>query len=190
MKIITDILNEAQVMVDTDDPQARQKFEKAKRAAQTPGTGDDKMIARTQMKELQKQLQGAMGNERKRIVASIQALKDKIAGRNQPNPEQQQECEIVYIDVMDNILNEAAIRQFKRVGNEIKKRYRCLSGPRQGKLVAHPSGCAGRKDPKKVRNGRKVMRSKKGVIQRKSAISKRKSMSRLVTKMNKRLSGN
>lgn len=86
-------------------------------------------------------------------------------------------------------ITEAAIRQFKRVGGEIKKRYRCLSGPKAGKLVATPNACATRKQPKKVRQGRKVMRAKKGVIKRKSAISKRKQISRMVTRMNRRLAG-
>lgn len=97
--------------------------------------------------------------------------------------------EEVYTDGDGNILNEAAIRQYKRVGQEIKKRYRCLSGPKSGKLVAAPSNCATRKDPKKVRQGRKVMRSKKGTIKRKSRISKRKQLSKMVKRMNQRLAG-
>ena len=87
------------------------------------------------------------------------------------------------------ILEEGAKRQFKRVGNQVEKRYRCTSGPRKNKLVVEPGKCATRKDPKKVRQGRKIMRSKKGTIQRKSAISKRKAISQLVSKMNKRLAG-
>jgi hypothetical protein len=99
------------------------------------------------------------------------------------------ECEEVWVDEEGNILEEAAKRQFKRVGNEIKKRYRCIGGPKKGKLVATPGACATRKDPKKVRQGRKVMRSKKGTIKRKAGVTKRKSISRLVAKMNRRLSG-
>lgn len=99
------------------------------------------------------------------------------------------ECEEVWIDEDGNILEEAAKRQFKRVGNEIKKRYRCIGGPKSGKLVSQPGKCAQRKEPKKVRQGRKVMRSKKGTIKRKAGITKRKAISRLVTKMNRRLSG-
>lgn len=97
--------------------------------------------------------------------------------------------EAVMVDEDNNILTEAAVRQFKRYGNTLKRKYRCLSGPKKGKLVSHPGDCAQRKEPKKVRNGRKVMRSKKGIINRKSKVAKRKAMSRLVSKMNKRLSG-
>ena len=86
-------------------------------------------------------------------------------------------------------LDESSIRQWKRMGTRLVKKYRCLAGPKKGKLVAQPNGCATRKDPKKVRHGRKVMRSKRGTIARKSKISKRKSMSRVVTNMNKKLMG-
>lgn len=98
-------------------------------------------------------------------------------------------CEVVYVDEDDNILSEAAIRQWKRMGQNIVKKYRCLAGPKAGKLVAKPGGCATRKEPKKVRHGRKVMRSKKGIIARKSRIAKRTSFSKMVKKMNARLMG-
>lgn len=86
-------------------------------------------------------------------------------------------------------VDEAAIRQYKRVGQAIKKRYRCMSGPKAGKLVATPGACATRKDPRRVRHGRKVMRSKKGIIKRKTRVAKRKALSKIVAKMNKRLAG-
>ena len=98
-------------------------------------------------------------------------------------------CEIVSMDEEGNILSEAAVRQFKRFGTVIKRQYRCTSGPKKGRIVAKPSACGQRKDPKKVRHGKKVARLKKGVRIRKSTIAKRKSVSRMVTKMNKRLSG-
>lgn len=97
--------------------------------------------------------------------------------------------ELVYVDENDNVLSEGAIRQYKKVGNTLKQKYRCLSGKKKGKLVSHPGHCGIRKDPKNIRKGRKVMRSKKGLIKRKSQISKRKSMSKLVTRLNKKLSG-
>jgi hypothetical protein len=97
-------------------------------------------------------------------------------------------------DILDsgiiNSITEATIRQFKKVNNEIKMRYRCLSGPKKGKIVTHPSKCGCRKDPKKVRRGKKIMRTKKQVIIRKSKIGKRKTISKLISRINKRLSGN
>jgi hypothetical protein len=98
-------------------------------------------------------------------------------------------CEEVWVDEDGSILTEAAKRQFKRVGSEIRRKYRCVGGPKSGKLVSEPGKCAQRKDPRKVRQGRKVMRAKKGTIKRKAGITKRKAISQLVAKMNKRLSG-
>ena len=97
--------------------------------------------------------------------------------------------EDVYTDSIGNILSEAAVRQFKREGKNIIRRYRCTTGPKKGKMVSHPGDCSKRKDPKKVRQGRKVMRSKKNTIARKSAITKRTSISKIVAKMNARIMG-
>lgn len=99
------------------------------------------------------------------------------------------ELEIVYVDESDHVLTEAAVRQWKRMGKTVVRKYRCISGAKAGKLVSDPSGCATRRDPKKVRHGRKTMRSKKGVIARKSKVSKRTSFSKMVAKMNSRLMG-
>ena len=101
------------------------------------------------------------------------------------------ECELeeVWVDENDEILSEAAVRQWKKSGAKMLKKYRCLAGPKKGRMVSKPGDCAVRKDPAKVRHGRKVMRSKKGVISRKTKISKRKSISKILTKLNARLMG-
>ena len=101
------------------------------------------------------------------------------------------ECELeeVYVDENDEILSEAAIRQWKRRGARMVKKYRCLSGAKKNRLVSKPGDCAVRKDPKRVRLGRKIMRQKKGVIKRKSQIAKRKSISKILQKLNARLMG-
>ena len=102
----------------------------------------------------------------------------------------QPECyEEVWVDDDGNILNEAAVRMFKRIGKEIHRRYRCTTGPKKGRPVSDPKLCATRKDPKKKRHGRKVARTRKGIRIRKSAITKRTAMSRMVRRMNQRLSG-
>lgn len=99
------------------------------------------------------------------------------------------DCEIVYVNEDDKVLNEAARRAYKRVGGEIRKMYRCTTGAKKGKLVSDPKICVQRKDPKKKRQGKKVMREKKGIIQRKSKQRKRQAISKLVRRMNARLSG-
>lgn len=98
-------------------------------------------------------------------------------------------CEEVYLDEFDNVLSEAAIRQFKRNNKQMTKKFRCTAGPKSGRLVSDPSDCTKRKDPKKVRQGKKTMRAKKGTIKRKSLITKKTSISKLVTKLNARLMG-
>ena len=101
------------------------------------------------------------------------------------------ECilEEVYVDDNDEVLTEAAVRQWKRNGQKLVKKYRCLAGPKKNRMVNKPGDCATRKDPKKVRHGRKTMRTKKGTIMRKSKISKRKSISKILSKLNARLMG-
>jgi len=101
------------------------------------------------------------------------------------------ECilEEVFVDENNKVLSEAAVRQWKKSGNKMVKKYRCLAGAKKNRLVSKPGDCATRKDPKKVRQGRKIMRTKKGVISRKSKISKRKSISKILSKLNARLMG-
>ena len=101
------------------------------------------------------------------------------------------ECvmEEVFVDENNEVLSESAVRQWKKQGNKMVKKYRCLAGPKKNRLVSKPGDCATRKDPKKVRMGRKIMRTKKGVISRKSKISKRKSISKILSKLNARLMG-
>ncbi len=99
------------------------------------------------------------------------------------------DCECVMVDEDDNILDEAARRQWKKTKTGRVMKYRCTTGPKKGRLVSKPGGCATRKDPKRKRIGKKVMRSKKGIIARKSAISKRKGISKMLKKLNARLMG-
>ena len=100
-----------------------------------------------------------------------------------------EDCECVYVDEDDNILSEAAVRQWKRMGTKMVKKFRCMGGIKAGKLVSDPSKCVTKKDPRKVRHGRKVMRTKKGIIRRKTKVTKKKALSKLVAKMNMRLMG-
>lgn len=94
------------------------------------------------------------------------------------------------IDIVpDDEITEGVKRQYKNVGGVMKKRFRCSGGKKKGKLVSKASLCFQRKDPKKVRRGRKLMRIKKAVITRKSKVTKRRQISKLVARMNKRLSG-
>ncbi len=99
------------------------------------------------------------------------------------------DCELVWVDEDDNVLDEGAVRQWKRQGQKRVIKYRCMSGPKKGRLVSKPGSCGIRKDPKRKKLGRKVMRAKKGTIQRKSKISKRTGISKMLRKLNARLMG-
>jgi hypothetical protein len=97
--------------------------------------------------------------------------------------------ERIYVDDEGNIIEEAAIRQLKRYGSVIKKQYRCTSGPKKGKIVASSQACGRRKEPKRVRLGRKSARLKKGLRVLKTRIRKRQQTSKMVSRVNRRLAG-
>lgn len=80
-------------------------------------------------------------------------------------------------------------RQFKRYGNKFDRQYRCMSGPRKGRLVKSPQKCGMRKDPKQVRAGKKSSRIRKGERVRKTILAKRRAPSRTVQRLNKRMRG-
>jgi len=96
------------------------------------------------------------------------------------------DCECVMVDEDGNILDEGAVRQWKKTKTGKVMKYRCKSGPKKGRLVSKPGGCATRKDPKLKARGKKIMRSKKNVINRKSKISKRKGIRKKLSKLNAR----
>ena len=80
-------------------------------------------------------------------------------------------------------------RQFKRYGNTFKRQFRCMSGPRKGRLVVNPMKCGMRKNPKQVRAGKKSSRVRKGERVRKTKLAKRRTPSKMVQRLNKRLRG-
>lgn len=81
-------------------------------------------------------------------------------------------------------LDEGAQRAFRRVGNNISQYYRCTSGPKKGKLASDPSKCGQRKDPAKVRHGRRVAQKKGAVRVRKTIAKKKTTISKRVSKLN------
>jgi hypothetical protein len=95
------------------------------------------------------------------------------------------------VDILPEIeLDESAIRQFKRFGNEIKRYFKCTSGPKAGSYASSPSACGKRKDPRKVKHGKKVARSQKSNRVRKTMIRKRSAASKMLKRMNQRLASN
>ena len=87
------------------------------------------------------------------------------------------------------LINEKVQRQFRRYGDTFKRQYRCTTGDKAGRMVTSPEKCGIRKDPKKVRQGKKASRVKKGQRIRKSLFTKRKTQSKRLSRLNKRLRG-
>lgn len=83
-------------------------------------------------------------------------------------------------------LHEGVKRAFKRRGKNIKRMYRCTSGPKKGKVVSDPKVCVQRKDPVRKRIGKKVAREKKGIRIRKSKVTNKTARSKLVRRLNLR----
>ena len=93
-------------------------------------------------------------------------------------------------DLEENLIQEGPVkRQFKRYGDTFKRQFRCMSGPKKGKIVAAPANCGKRKDPKRIRIGKKSARMKKGQRVRKTLRTKRKTLSKLLTRRNEVLRG-
>lgn len=92
------------------------------------------------------------------------------------------------VDILEPIqLDETAIRTFKRLGNKIRRYFRCTSGPREGTYASSPAGCHTRKDPSKVRHGKQVARHSASVRVRKTRITKKRGISRVMKHANSTL---
>jgi hypothetical protein len=87
------------------------------------------------------------------------------------------------------VISEAVQRQFRRYGDSFKRQYRCTTGDKAGRLVTSPEKCGIRKDPKRVRMGKRAARAKKGQRIRKSLFTKRKTQSKRLSRLNKVLRG-
>ena len=96
--------------------------------------------------------------------------------------------ELTSSDEFDKIL-ETVQRQFKRYGDKFLRQYRCTTGQKSGRMVTSPEKCGIRKDPKRVRLGKKAARSKKGQRVRKTLFTKRKTQSKRLSRLNKRMRG-
>lgn len=92
-------------------------------------------------------------------------------------------------DDSENVFLEAVDRQFRRYGDRFYRQYRCTSGQKAGRIVTSPEKCGLRKDPKRVRLGKRAARSKKGSRIRKTQFTKRKSQSKRLTRLNTVLRG-
>ncbi|MCK5307707.1 MAG: hypothetical protein KAJ73_03765 [Zetaproteobacteria bacterium] len=199
------LLNELTIDVDPNDPNSltnvKQSINQAKR---NPSAASRQSLKNT--KDALSTAQKAENSPTKALdvkiarmkqqIATLQQQKERISSR--PTTESyivEDLCEIVYTDEHDNIvhegsiLSESAIQAFKRTGNVIKRQFRCTSGRKEGKVVANANECNKRKNPKKVKAGRKAARKNKASRIQKTKVAKQKSISKMVTSLNKKLRG-
>jgi hypothetical protein len=95
-----------------------------------------------------------------------------------------------FLDCYDMLLESPRVtRQLKRIGNNLKRQFRCMSGDKQGRLVSSPEKCGIKKDPNRVRQGKLASRIKKAQKVRKSKRTKMKSFTKRLTKFNDFLKG-
>lgn len=115
------------------------------------------------------------GELNKKQLASIQAVLEEI--------DELTDSEEI------SIIAEAVQRQFRRYGDKFVRQYRCITGPKAGRMVSSPEKCGLRKDPRRVRIGKRSARIKKGQRIRKTLFTKRKTQSKRLTRLNKVLRG-
>ena len=83
-------------------------------------------------------------------------------------------------------LTEGPKIAWARVGNKVVKKYRCGSGPRQGRIVANPTQCNKPIDLKKRMKFKQTKLAKGARMARKSKRTKRRNPASLrIQRMNK-----
>ena len=181
------------VTVDADSPDAIREIKNASRMNSKRFASKNVADANERKRETQKtdpSDPAARFKKQRSMLAAQMAMLDKKISQMDSKQDNIHECEVVYFDEHGNeLLDEAAVRQFKKVGEKLVKKFRCLSGPKAGKLVSNVNACGQRKDPKKVKNGRAIMRRKGAIIARKGMLAKKKAGSKRVAALNKRISG-
>lgn len=93
-------------------------------------------------------------------------------------------------ELIENFLMENAVMAWGKAGNEVVRKFRCLSGTRKGRLVNSPSDCSKRIDPEKKLRMKKTMAKMGKKIARKAKRTKRVNLtSKKVAARNKALGG-
>ena len=129
------------------------------------------------------------------MVEDVHRIRNMIKGQNLDEDNTVELNSI--LDEMYEILDDYVIseiaesvdRQFRRYGDTFLRQYRCTSGAKKGRLVSSPEQCGKRKDPRRVRIGKKAARVKKGIRIRKSKFTRRKTQSKRLSRLNKVLRG-
>jgi hypothetical protein len=215
MTTFTDVLlNEVTLEVDPNDDTALNKVRKSLQVAKR----DPSRAARKALQSAQAAMRVAQAKEnspsksvdvaiaRKRFeIAQLTIKKAQVAAREsfegyegelleENEAEMILENEILTQDIPATyeelvVFEEGIRRAFKRIANRIKQQFRCTSGRKAGKVVASPNTCATKKDPKRIKAGRKSARLKKSVRIEKTKRAFKKPQTKQLIKMNRRISG-
>lgn len=87
-------------------------------------------------------------------------------------------------------LTESAVIAYGKVGDTIVKKYRCMSGPRKGRLVKTAGDCAKKLDLAKSRRLKRTMARIGGRIARRAKRTKRVNpTSKIIARKNAALKG-
>ena len=79
---------------------------------------------------------------------------------------------------------------FAKSGNTVKRKFRCTTGKKRGRIVATPSACFSPVNLQKKFRMKQLHRTKGALIQRRAQITKRTNpTSRRIATMNKSASG-
>lgn len=85
-------------------------------------------------------------------------------------------------------LEETARMVWARKGNEVKKKFRCTSGHKQGQLVNNPADCGTGKDMKKSQKMRTLYKQQGKKMKKKAQRTQKKNpASQRLRKLNKSL---
>jgi hypothetical protein len=92
--------------------------------------------------------------------------------------------------LLDNIIAESASMAWGKRGDQVVKKYRCLSGPRKGRLVNTPSDCAKKLDLQKSKRMKRNLAVQGKKMARKARRTKRVSpVSKQIQKRNLLMNG-
>ncbi len=89
-------------------------------------------------------------------------------------------------DELRNELDEAVKRIWARSGKKVVRKFRCTSGPKQGRIVASAAACGRAPDPKKRLRMKRTKASKGARMTRKALRTKKRNPASLrVARLNK-----
>lgn len=203
LELFLDVLAEEDIVTDERLLMRQRDLERKNLMAQLAAAEneEEKRAIQDQLNLLARKFQLKRQEAKARNKQRSATMQDREAEEENPNDRNQRQAQrndqedrmFEQVEVISeeeyNQLDEAVKRQFKRYNNKFVRKYRCYGGPKSGRIVTKPSDCGMRKDPWKVRRGKRAARMKKGQRIRKTQLAKRKAPSKRLVRMNKMMRG-